>query len=41
MIRNRVQNTQTDFAYNGESDLDLEYTMNLVNPLGYVQKVTL
>jgi tripeptidyl-peptidase-1 len=36
-----VQNTQTGFAYNGESDLDLEYAMNLVNLLGYVQKITL
>ena len=36
-----VQNTQTGFDYNGESNLDLEYTMNLVNFLGYVQKVTL
>lgn len=36
-----VQNTLTGFNYNGESDLDLEYTMNLVNFLGYVQKITL
>lgn len=36
-----VQNTQTGFDYNGESNLDLEYTMNLVNFLGYVQNITL
>jgi len=43
-VRNRdqgIQNTQTGFAYNGESDLDLEYTMNIINPLSDVQKVTL
>ncbi|KAL9100149.1 MAG: hypothetical protein Q9163_004450 [Psora crenata] len=32
-----VQTTDQSFAYNGESDLDLEYAMTLVNP----QKVTL
>lgn len=36
-----VQNTQTGFDYDGESNLDLEYTMNLVNFLGYVQNITL
>jgi tripeptidyl-peptidase-1 len=36
-----VQNIDRGFAFNGESDLDLEYTMNLVNFLGYVQKITL
>jgi tripeptidyl-peptidase I len=33
-----VQNTQTGFGYNGESNLDLEYGMALVGP---TQPVTL
>jgi len=36
-----VQNTRTGFAYNSKPNLNLEYTMNHVNFLGYVQKVTL
>ena len=36
-----VQNVQTGFDYNGESNLDLQYAMNLVNFAGYKQNVTL
>jgi len=36
-----VQNTRTGFTYNSKPNLNLEYTMNHVNFLGYVQKVTL
>ncbi|KAJ3512186.1 hypothetical protein NLJ89_g3668 [Agrocybe chaxingu] len=36
-----VQTIQTGFEYNGESNLDLQYAMNLVNMVGYKQEVTL
>lgn len=37
MLVGMLQSTMTGFDYNGESNLDLEYAMGLVNP----QKVTL
>ena len=36
-----VQQSFTGFDYNGESNLDLEYAMNLVNMWGDKQEVTL
>lgn len=36
-----IQNVQTGFDFNGESNLDLQYAMNLVNFAGYKQNVTL
>jgi tripeptidyl-peptidase-1 len=35
------QSTQTGFQFNGESNLDLQYAMNLVNLKGSKQEVTL
>jgi len=36
-----VQTEATGFEYNGESNLDLQYAINLVNLKNYKQKVTL
>ncbi|PPQ70652.1 LOW QUALITY PROTEIN: hypothetical protein CVT26_010074, partial [Gymnopilus dilepis] len=36
-----VQTVQSDFDYNGESNLDLQYGMNLLNMFGAQQNVTL
>jgi tripeptidyl-peptidase-1 len=36
-----VQTIQEEFDYNGESNLDLQYAMNLVNLVGSKQDVIL
>lgn len=36
-----IQTIQTGFDFNGESNLDLQYAMNLVNPVGSTQEVVL
>jgi tripeptidyl-peptidase-1 len=36
-----IQTIQTGFDFNGESNLDLQYAMNLVNPVGSKQEVVL
>lgn len=36
-----IQTMQTGFNFNGESNLDLQYAMNLVNPVGSKQEVVL